>query len=478
MTELQKKLDAIQNLMRQGQFESAKRDASQLFLDEPHNIEALYMKAVCERYLKQYDEARESLKKLHTIRPEFGRALQEEGHLNRDQEQFDKALAAYQKACRANPALIVSWREQAKILDRRGCSNDAAQAMAQANRLAALPQDLATVTHLIHEGKILIAERLCRKFLQANPHNKEGMRLLADIGGRFGVFNEADFLLESAIEFYPDDIQLRLDYIQVLRKRQKFAAALKQAAVLYERDPESPLFQSHLAIESMQTGDHERAFDLFEKVLKKIPGDPATLTSRGHAFKTFGKHKGAVESYRAAYRSRPEHGDAYFGLANLKTYKFTHSEIRQMLALTEREDISFMDHVHLCFSLGKAFEDRTDYEKSFIQYERGNDLKSVQSPYTADNMKKELENQAEICTRELFEKQGGKGDPAPDPISSLDYRAQDQHYWSKLLLPIARLMEHWNSPIFYPCHFSYGAGENRILKVATRAFCTNSLPGN
>jgi hypothetical protein len=43
------------------------------------------------------------------------------------------------------------------------------------------------------------------------------------------VQEDADFLLESAVELDPDNIQLRLDYIQVLRKRQKFAAALEQA---------------------------------------------------------------------------------------------------------------------------------------------------------------------------------------------------------------------------------------------------------
>ena len=77
----------------------------------------------------------------------------------------------------------------------------------------------------------------------------------------------------------------------------------------------------------MQTGDHERAFELFEQVLEKVPNDPATLTSRGHAFKTFGQQDAAIESYRAAYRAKPDHGEAYFGLANLKTYKFTDREI-------------------------------------------------------------------------------------------------------------------------------------------------------
>jgi len=416
MTESTEHQKNIQRLMQQKQFQPALVEAELLAEKEPKNIEAHYLKAVCQRYLRKFDGARSTLRDIDKLYPEFGRKLQEEGHINRDEGKLSAALIAYQKACKSNPALIASWREQANIFLTQGKKQEAAQAASQADRLASLPQELVMVNHLIHEGKVLIAEQVCRKFLQANPHNIEGMRLLADIGARFGVFNEADFLLESAIEFAPNDIQLQLDHIQILRKRQKFAAALERAEALYKRDPESPLFQSHLAIESMQTGDHEQAFELFEKVLKKIPNDPATLTSRGHAFKTFGKHEEAIESYRSAYKSKEDHGDAYFGLANLKTYKFTDTEIDKMLALTERMDIGYMDRVHLCFSLGKAFEDRKEFEKSFEQYERGNDLKTIQSKYTAASMTEELEAQAKVCTKGLFEKQGGKGCQVPDPI--------------------------------------------------------------
>ena len=59
-----------------------------------------------------------------------------------------------------------------------------------------------------------------------NPHHIEGMRLLADIGLRLSAFEEAEFLLESALEFAPDNIQVRLDYIAVLRKRQQYRDAL------------------------------------------------------------------------------------------------------------------------------------------------------------------------------------------------------------------------------------------------------------
>jgi tetratricopeptide (TPR) repeat protein len=154
-----------------------------------------------------------------------------------------------------------------------------------------------------------------------------------------GVQEDADFLLESAVELDPENIQFRLDYIQVLRKRQKFAAALEQAQILMDRDPDNPVFQSHYAIESMQAGDYETALDYFERVLSVLPDDPATLVSRGHALKTYGRTDDAIASYRRAAEVAPGHGDAWYGLANLKTYRFSDAELTAMEAAAASPDL-------------------------------------------------------------------------------------------------------------------------------------------
>ncbi|PQA89551.1 tetratricopeptide repeat-containing sulfotransferase family protein [Hyphococcus luteus] len=414
--EIAEALKSAQALITQGRFADAAAALNGALKTAPDHPDLLYMAAVCARYEKRFDDAASLLEALRRAAPDFGRGFQEEGHLHREKGEFEKALSAYARAVQSNPGLEASWRAQSDVLLQLGKAEEAAQAKAQADRLAGLPRELLAVTNFIHEGKLLKAENLCRHFLQQHPHHVEAMRLLADIGARLGVLDDADFLLESAIEFEPDNIQLRLDYIQLLRKRQKFQAALDQAKALYERDPENPLFQSHYAIESLQTGDFEKALALFDHVLELLPDDPATLTSRGHALKTWGRREEAIASYRAAFAAKPGQGDAYYGLANLKTYKFTDEEIAAMREQEARGDIAYQDRYHLCFALGKAFEDRGDYETSFSYYARGNELKRLKSSYRAGDMDKELQAQAEICTPDLFEKHKGAGDPAPDPI--------------------------------------------------------------
>ncbi|WNO55065.1 tetratricopeptide repeat-containing sulfotransferase family protein [Stakelama saccharophila] len=415
-TEKAQALDAARQALRAGRHADALAGAEAVLGRAPDDVDTLYVAAVAARFAGRQKDARAFQDRLLTIAPDYGRAWQERGHLARDTGDSDAAIAAYRRACRYNPALHASWKWQADLLAARGRHGEAAAARAQADRLSSLPRDLVAVTNMIHEGRVLKAEALCRRFLQAHPHHVEAMRLLADIGSRLGVLDDADFLLESAVAFEPDNVQLRLDWIRLLRKRQKFAAALAQAEALYERDPDNPLFQSQLAIEAMQTGDYERAFALFDRVLAKLPNDPATLTSRGHALKTRGEHDAAVASYRAATAAIPGHGDAWYSLANLKTYRFTDAEIAQMHDQVGRADLGFMDRVNLSFALGKAHEDRREYDESFRFYAQGNDLKRRQSRYDADAMSAELALQREFCTPDLFAAKAGMGDPAPDPI--------------------------------------------------------------
>ncbi|MDE0454155.1 MAG: sulfotransferase [Gammaproteobacteria bacterium] len=387
-----------------------------ILLDEPENTNALYMTAVCRRYRGEFDAALATLARLKALAPESGRAHQEEGHTYRDSGRPGHALGSYERACRFNPGLVASWREQLRILRHQGRSRQAARVQAQLDYFEQLPRPLLAVIDLIGQGKLLRAEELCRKFLQKTPHHVEAMRLLADIGIRFGVLADAEFLLESAHRFEPNNVRVHIDYIQVLRKRQKFGQALEQSGRLLDNSPGDPQFQSIHAIVSMQTGDYDAALSLFDRVLERLPGDPVTLTSKGHAYKTSGRYDEAVASYRAAIANQPRHGDAWYSLANLKVYTFDDRELERMHVQARDEGLSRTDRVQLSFALGKAYEDRDEFETSFRYYEQGNRFKKMLSTYDADKMTEELRAQSRVCTAEALARGARAGESAGDPI--------------------------------------------------------------
>ena len=414
--ETAEQLQSIQRLVASEQFAVALGQLTALLDEDADQPDALYMTAVCHRYLRQWEQAQSYLDRLLRLTPEHGRGHQERGHLLRAQQMSGAALLSYQRACQINPALDASWRGQLEMAEHVNDKAQANQARHQLQRLQALPKPLVAATDLLAQRKLVKAEALCRQFLQKVPRHVEAMRLLADIGVRLGAMDDAEFLLESAVVFEPDNQQVRIDYVQVLRKRQKFTDALSQAKLLLDSNQDNPQFQSLYAIELMQTGDYIGALDYFDRVLALLPGDAITLTSRGHALKTSGQQQEAVESYRMALAGHPDHGEAYYSLANLKTYRFTAAEISRMQQQEGSVSANQMSQVYLMFALGKAHEDLGEYSTAFNYYRQGNDLKRAQSGYDAQKMGVELQAQATFFSKDVFTSRPDSGDPACDPI--------------------------------------------------------------
>jgi len=410
------RVSRAKKLLQSGKLKESLALAKAELGDHPDNTEALYIQAVTLRYLGQHRQALDTLDRLKTQQPVHARAYQEEGHNLKQLGEFRGAAAAYQRAVDLNHALPASWRELATLYKRLNDQPASDMAQAEYTRLSRLPAELVSVTSLIHEGKLFRAEQLCRAFLRKNPHHIEAMRLLAMLGMKLFVYDDAEFLLESCVQFAPDYWLARYDYINVLHKRQKFEKALEQAAILLDSYPDNHAFQLAFANENVAVGNFDTALELYDKVIDRHPNFAQPYLSRGHALKTVGRLEDAIDSYRSAYRVKPDFGDAFWSLANLKTYRFPDDEIERMLHELEAERTSNVDRFHLCFALGAAYEARQEFARSFKFYEQGNLLKKRDVRYDPDNLDAALKRQAEFCTAELFRSKAGMGGSYDDPI--------------------------------------------------------------
>ncbi|VAV95722.1 TPR domain protein [hydrothermal vent metagenome] len=401
-----------QLLIQKGNLHEASVLLSELLLDNPDHIEGLYCLAVCQRKQKKYPQALTSLEQILAHEPEHGRAYQERGYVYQAMGQTAKAIPALEKAVELNPALFGSWEALTKEPDYPKRQ----EAQQHVDWLSSLPPELVSVASLIHQNKLYQAEQLCRHFLRGQPHHTEAMRLLAELGSRFHILDDAEFLLASCLEFDPAFIRARLDYVHVLQKRQKFHKALEQAQILLSTDPDNTNFQSCLGNAQQATGDFETAISTFENALKTTPDNHQLHLILGHALKTMGRLDDAIEAYRASYRVKPDYGDAFWSLANLKTYRFSSGEHQQMRDYEAASSTSEDDRIHLCFALGKDLEDSKYFEKAFSFYQRGNDLKKDQDKFDRKYIDMSFKTQKKLFDAAFFKRHEQTGCPAPDPI--------------------------------------------------------------
>ena len=402
--------------LQKGQLAVAGRHCDQALSHDPEHQGALYTKAVCQRFAKDFTGSLATLRTLIGAHPHYGRAHQERGHNLRDLGDVAGALSAYITAVGHNSALPASWRMIATLQQQAGRGEEAGFARAQLAYFESLPPELLSVASLLHERKLIKAERLCRSFLQQHGHHPEAMRLLADIGVKFNSFEEAEFLLESCLVLQPENTNAHYDYVGVLGKRQKFEKALTEASLLREKQPDSPQVEILYANQNLAVGNFDTALEIFSNHIAKRPNNPSIHLALGHALKTIGQQPEAIASYRRAYAVKPDYGDAYWSLANLKTYRFLDEEIVQMREREASPSIALEDRYHLCFALAKALEDRADYAASFDYYERGNRLKREEVGYDWRRITAEIELQIDHCSPRLFDLHKASGCASPDPI--------------------------------------------------------------
>jgi tetratricopeptide (TPR) repeat protein len=410
----------IRGLIHAHRFAEAVAAAGPLRTLYPENRDVLYLMALAQRQLQRFTDALATLKDMERHHPGASRLYQERGHCYVALKDAPHAIEAYQRAVGINPALPATWSMLEGLYKLVGDDAQRQVAAAQARKLSALPPDVITATGLFCEGDLSAAEKLIRAFLLRHGDHVEAMRLLARIGVARDVLDDAEVLLAGALGMAPDYIDLRRDYACVLLDRHKHVEAIAQLDALLKLDPNNVDYRTLRATATVGLGDHECGLQGFAEVLKDTSPDSRLAAdlhlSMAHALKTLGRRAESIEEYRKAIAVRPNFGDAYWSLANLKTYQFSAAEITQLEAAEADASTAMIDRYHICFALGKAYEDAADYATSWRYYERGNALKRAESRYRAELLEQNTANQKRICTREFFQERAGYGAASREPI--------------------------------------------------------------
>lgn len=416
------KIDDIKRALQSGDTDKAITLAKQVLENQDiletqqELIEALYLLAVAQRTKGLINEAAETVDKLIAIEPNHARAHQERGYLSLSAGNKVNAATAFARATRLNPALLSSWQKLAPLYRELNHTEAQEFATQRIEYLTQLPVEVRGARDLMYEGKLAVADTVCRRFLQKNKHHAEAMLLLAEVGIKLKLYHKAVFLLESCVEIYPNHEAARAEFIQLLAKLGKFGLAKQQAELLLSVHPNNRSYLAAKASAMVGIGEVEQAITLYQQIISERDDLPGIQLLLGHAHKANGHIAQAVAAYQQAYKIRPDFGDAYWSLANTKTYRFTDNELTQMQTQLNKADIELDDKVHLEFALAKTYEDRKQFDAAFSHYQSGNILKNQRNHYSQDKVSEQIEAQKSVFTAEFFKTHQDLGDQSPDPI--------------------------------------------------------------
>ena len=260
------------------------------------------------------------------------------------------------------------------------------------------------------DGDYAAAQTRLEEFVASEGRHIEALRLLGRVAQRRGEPERAEHLLREVVERAPTYVAARLDLVRVLIERQKYAAALEVDDA--EASDGETQFLRATALAGLAR--HEEAVALFRELAYEAPANNQVWIVMGHSLKALGRMREAIDAYRHATRAGAHVGDAYWSLANLKTYRFADSELERMGALEARP--GFPERAELCFALAKSLEDRADYAQSWAFYQRGNALAREKRRYRHETTEEDARRLRSLFTAEFFAARVGVGVVARDPI--------------------------------------------------------------
>jgi len=384
--------------------------------DRPDSPQARFIKAAALRRQGEVSSALAVIGPLAAEHPAEPDILHENALALGAAGRGEEAIGVLREILRLAPRHAAAWRTLGDQLAAAGDEAGSRDAYERHLALSTPHPDLVRAAECLGKKALPEAERLTRDILKKDPADPTAIRLLAAIGMELGRFDDAINLLDRCLELAPEFHLARQNYAVALARRQRFDEALAEVDKLLVAEPNNPSYLLLRGSFLVQKGEHAPALALYEEFLAKYPRQAGAHMNYGHTLKSVGRLDEAIDAYRKAIELRPQTGEAYWSLANLKTYRFEDEDIADMRRQVDEEHGDPDDQSHLLFALGKAMEDRGLFDESFDYYARGNALRGKRHRHHAKINMFDTVRQIKTLDAKFFEERRGWGCPAPDPI--------------------------------------------------------------
>lgn len=394
----------------------AAEQAQEILKAIPNHPPALFLLAMAKRRSGDPQSAIEVLEPLLAAQHEWAAAHFEYGASLGLLGRGDEAIKALLKAVQFQPEHPEAWRILADHLTVTGDTERADAAYARHVKCSTLDPVLQKAAAAMIKNDIAVAERVLKKHLMQKPTDVSAIRMLAEVAIRAGRDQEAENLLLRCLELSPSFTAARYTYAILLQRCDRSPTALVEIEKCLAVDPERPNYRNLVAVILSRIGEFDRASDVYARLLAEYPGNARVCLSHGHVLKTAGRRDDSIQAYRNSIELDPQLGEAYWSIANLKTFQFEQEDLAAMERQVADTSLSDKNRWHFQFALGKAYEDAQDYERSFQHYAAGNDLYLASHSYDPDYFSRRIGRLKKGFSRQFFDEIAGRGSEAADPI--------------------------------------------------------------
>lgn len=362
-------------------------------------------------------DAEHQLREALSLKPDFPMLHEDLGSVLALQGRYEDAIPLFRRAIRLEPRLPLAHKKLGQALTAIGHGEEADEQFEEFFEKDPEAGVIAVGANHLKAGRKAEAMKAFRDVLRKNPENVTAMRYLAI--AYFKEENnpaEAEAWLRRATTIAPDFTAAWMTLGPVLLEMNKHIEAIDCYESAIRTDPTNGHLWAGLANAYAQASYPEKSVETFKKAFEKGADSAGTLMSYAHVLKTVGDQDASLKAYRDAIRKKPDFGESYWSMANLKIFRFEDEEVVAMEAQIDEGHLTDVSEVHFRFALGKAYEDKRDYDKAWYYYDTGNKKQRLLVTHSPLEMEKRHREIIEVFSRDFIDANEGHGFDSPDPI--------------------------------------------------------------
>jgi len=151
------------------------------------------------------------------------------------------------------------------------------------------------------------------------------------------------------------------------------------------------------------------------EAIKMNPKHDTAYNNLGLINMANGHLRDAKKNFLYAIKYNQNNTKAYFNISKLLNYKNNHKQFQKLFNLSNSVKLN-KEKEFIYFALGKAFDDKECFKKSFYYYEKGNLLKRSTIKYSSKTNKNLFNNITRIFNKFLINKFNNSGDKDTSPV--------------------------------------------------------------
>jgi tetratricopeptide (TPR) repeat protein len=383
----------------------------------PGSVEHLRVLGHALMKQNRLEEAASQLRFAQSLEPDNPNLHEDIGSVLALQQRFEEAVTCFEQAIALEPRLPLAHKKLGQALAALGRGRDADAAFEEYFERDPDKGIVAAGAQHLKAGRKEEAVQAFRSALKQNPDNVDAMRCLANVYLRDREnLSDAEALLRRAMQIAPDFTAAWILLGGVLHERKRNVEAVDCYRKAVELEPDNALAWGALGNAYAFAGYPAKGAEAYAKSVALDPKGAAMQMGYAHVLKTLGDQAGSLDAYRAAIKAKPDFGEVYWSMANLKVFRFDEDEVSEMEQQLQRDGLSASAEIHFRFALGKAYEDKGDYDTAWKYYDSGNKRQRMQVSHDSQEMEIRQKDIVEIFSREFLEEHAGNGFDAPDPI--------------------------------------------------------------